>query len=148
MTFSLFSDIPHFKEVVIMATVCDYCGHKTNEVKSGGGIESKGKRISLKVTDVSDMSRDVLKVSTAANSFFYRQWVKLTQPKLGCYYFTGKISPLKCGILPHWLTRKGIREKKGCLYTKIPGSWFIIPTPWIPLWLYHISIVKDLVKDY
>ena len=70
ITFSLFSDIPHFKEVVIMATVCDYCGHKTNEVKSGGGIEAKGKRISLKVTDVSDMSRDVLKVSTAANSFF------------------------------------------------------------------------------
>ena len=72
MTFSLFSDIPHFKEVVIMATVCDYCGHKTNEVKSGGGIEAKGKRISLKVTDVSDMSRDVLKVSTAANSFFLK----------------------------------------------------------------------------
>lgn len=76
MTFSLFSDIPHFKEVVIMATVCDYCGHKTNEVKSGGGIESKGKRISLKVTDVSDMSRDVLKVSTAANSFFLQTMSK------------------------------------------------------------------------
>jgi zinc finger protein len=75
MTFSLFSDIPHFKEVVIMATVCDYCGHKTNEVKSGGGIESKGKRISLKVTDVSDMSRDVLKVSTAASSFIEMQRV-------------------------------------------------------------------------
>ena len=45
-----------------MATVCEYCGHKTNEVKSGGGIESKGKRIILNVTDPSDMSRDVLKV--------------------------------------------------------------------------------------
>jgi len=60
------TNIPHFKEVVIMATVCDYCGHKTNEVKSGGGIESKGKRISLKVTDVSDMSRDVLKAETCS----------------------------------------------------------------------------------
>ena len=58
----LFSDIPHFKEVVIMATVCEYCGHKTNEVKSGGGIEPKGKRITLHVTDPSDLSRDVLKV--------------------------------------------------------------------------------------
>lgn len=55
-------DIPHFKEVVIMATVCEYCGHKTNEVKSGGGIEPKGKRIILNVTDGSDLSRDVLKV--------------------------------------------------------------------------------------
>ena len=45
-----------------MATVCEYCGHKTNEVKSGGGIESKGKRIILNVTDPSDMTRDVLKV--------------------------------------------------------------------------------------
>ena len=47
-----------------MATVCEYCGHKTNEVKSGGGIEPKGKRISLKVTDATDLSRDVLKVGS------------------------------------------------------------------------------------
>ena len=45
-----------------MATVCEYCGHKTNEVKSGGGIEAKGKKITLKVTDPTDLSRDVLKV--------------------------------------------------------------------------------------
>ena len=45
-----------------MATVCEYCGHKTNEVKSGGGIEPKGKKVTLKVTDSSDLSRDVLKV--------------------------------------------------------------------------------------
>jgi zinc finger protein len=46
-----------------MATNCDYCGHKTNEVKSGTGIEPKGTKITLKVTDVSDLSRDVLKVT-------------------------------------------------------------------------------------
>ena len=45
-----------------MATSCDYCGHKTNEVKSGGGIEPTGTRITLKVTDPSDLSRDLLKV--------------------------------------------------------------------------------------
>lgn len=28
-----FSEIPHFKEVVIMATICDACGHRTNEVR-------------------------------------------------------------------------------------------------------------------
>jgi zinc finger protein len=62
--FFLFSSgIPHFKDVVIMATNCDYCGHKTNEVKSGTGIEPKGTKITLKVTDVSDLSRDVLKVT-------------------------------------------------------------------------------------
>jgi C4-type Zn-finger protein len=58
----LISGIPHFKEVVIMATVCDFCGHKTNEVKSGGGIEPQGKKITLNVTESSDLSRDVLKV--------------------------------------------------------------------------------------
>lgn len=57
-------DIPHFKEVVIMATVCDKCGHKDNEVKGGAGIEPKGKKITLKITDTSDMSRDVLKSET------------------------------------------------------------------------------------
>ena len=29
-------DIPHFKQVIIMATTCDACGKKTNEVRAGG----------------------------------------------------------------------------------------------------------------
>lgn len=58
--------IPHFKEVIIMATNCDSCGHRTNEVKSGGATEAMGTRISLHVTDVSDMSRDVLKSETCS----------------------------------------------------------------------------------
>jgi len=58
------TNIPFFKEVVIMATVCDMCNHKTNEVKSGGGIEAKGKKITLNITDSSDLSRDVLKSET------------------------------------------------------------------------------------
>ncbi|XP_029429190.1 zinc finger protein ZPR1 isoform X1 [Rhinatrema bivittatum] len=56
--------IPHFKEVIIMATNCDSCGHRTNEVKSGGAIEALGTRISLHITDPSDMTRDVLKSET------------------------------------------------------------------------------------
>lgn len=55
--------IPHFKEVVIMATICDACGHRTNEVKSGGGIEEKGVRFEVRVQNKDDFSRDVLKVS-------------------------------------------------------------------------------------
>jgi len=59
------TSIPFFKEVVIMATNCDTCGHKTNEVKSGGGIEEKGRRITLRVADpTSDLTRDVLKSET------------------------------------------------------------------------------------
>ena len=28
------TDIPYFKEVIIMSFVCDYCGFRTNEVES------------------------------------------------------------------------------------------------------------------
>lgn len=57
-------EIPHFKEVVIMATNCDQCGYKSNEVKAGGAVSEKGKRIILKITDVEDLSRDILKSET------------------------------------------------------------------------------------
>ena len=52
-----------------MATLCDSCGHKTNEVKSGGGIEPTGKKMTLTVKGhkdpaqtEEDLSRDILKV--------------------------------------------------------------------------------------
>lgn len=45
-----------------MATVCDVCGHRSNEVKSRGGVEPLGQRISCKVNGKEDFSRDVLKV--------------------------------------------------------------------------------------
>lgn len=56
------TSIPHFKEVVIMATNCDVCGVRSNEVKSGGGIGDEGVKITVKVDGREDMSRDVLKV--------------------------------------------------------------------------------------
>ncbi|XP_034838937.1 zinc finger protein ZPR1 isoform X1 [Maniola hyperantus] len=60
--------IPHFKDVVIMATVCDACGHRTNEVKSGGGIEDKGVRFEVRVASRDDFSRDILKSETCSMS--------------------------------------------------------------------------------
>lgn len=56
------ADIPHFKQVVVMATACEYCGHKSNEVKSGSGVSEFGTRIKLKLTRVSDLSRDLIQV--------------------------------------------------------------------------------------
>ncbi|XP_074072836.1 zinc finger protein ZPR1 isoform X1 [Macrotis lagotis] len=58
--------IPHFKEVIIMATNCDNCGHRTNEVKSGGAVEPLGTRITLHITDPSDLTRDILKSETCS----------------------------------------------------------------------------------
>ena len=45
-----------------MATNCDACGEKTNEIKSGAGIEEKGVRIQLKIKDENDLKLDVIKV--------------------------------------------------------------------------------------
>ncbi|XP_058812214.1 zinc finger protein ZPR1 [Topomyia yanbarensis] len=60
--------IPHFKEVVIMATVCENCGLRTNEVKPGGGIEERGVKIEITVRGRIDFSRDVLQ-SESCNLF-------------------------------------------------------------------------------
>ncbi|KAJ1927667.1 nucleolar zinc-finger protein [Tieghemiomyces parasiticus] len=56
--------IPHFKNVIIMSTACDHCGYKSNEVKSGGAISERGRRITLKLEDAEDLSRDILKSET------------------------------------------------------------------------------------
>ena len=45
-----------------MSTNCDHCGYRDNEVKSGAAISEKGKRITLRVEDCEDLSRDILKV--------------------------------------------------------------------------------------
>ncbi|KAG0670350.1 nucleolar zinc-finger protein [Maudiozyma exigua] len=54
-------NIPHFKEVIIMSTTCEHCGYKSNEVKTGGAIPEKGRKITLLCDDPSDLSRDILK---------------------------------------------------------------------------------------
>ncbi|KIK02896.1 hypothetical protein K443DRAFT_677248 [Laccaria amethystina LaAM-08-1] len=58
-------NIPYFKDILIMSTNCDNCGYRDNEVKSGSAISDKGKRITLKVEDREDLSRDILKSETA-----------------------------------------------------------------------------------
>lgn len=59
-------DIPHFKQVVIMSTVCDHCGYRSNEVKTGGEVPEKGKKITLKVENATDLGRDILKSESCA----------------------------------------------------------------------------------
>ncbi|BFZ58874.1 nucleolar zinc-finger protein [Savitreella phatthalungensis] len=59
-------DIPHFKEVVIMSTVCHDCGYKSNEVKTGGAIPPLGRKITLQVEDPDDLALDILKSESCA----------------------------------------------------------------------------------
>ena len=61
------TNIPHFKDIVILAFNCDDCGYRTNEIKAGGGVPLKGRKWTLTVsgTKPEDMHRDVLKANTA-----------------------------------------------------------------------------------
>lgn len=62
-------NIPHFKDVIIMSTVCHDCGYKSNEVKTGGAVPPKGRRIRLNVLEKEDLSRDILKSETCSLRF-------------------------------------------------------------------------------
>ncbi|GAB1294164.1 Zinc finger protein ZPR1 [Apodemus speciosus] len=99
----ILSEIPHFKEVIIMATNCENCGHRTNEVKSGGAVEALGTRITLHITDPSDMTRDLLKSETCSVE------IPELEFELGMAVLGGKFTTLE-GLL------KDIRE----LVTKNP----------------------------
>lgn len=57
-------NIPHFKQVVISTTECSACGYRVTDVKTGGEIPEKGKRIILDVKGPEDMKRDILKSET------------------------------------------------------------------------------------
>ena len=57
-------NIPHFKQVILTTTVCDACGYKTNDVKTGGEVPEKGNRIWLDVKNPKDLGRDILKSET------------------------------------------------------------------------------------
>lgn len=59
-------DIPHFKQVVIMSTVCEQCGYRSNEVKTGGEVPEQGKKIILRVENAEDLGRDILKSESCA----------------------------------------------------------------------------------
>jgi len=59
------TDIPHFKEVIIMSLNCDHCGYRSNEIKGGGAIPKFGTEFRLVVNSEEDMGREVLKSDTA-----------------------------------------------------------------------------------
>nr|XP_043606472.1 zinc finger protein ZPR1 homolog [Erigeron canadensis] len=60
------TNIPYFQEVIVMASSCDACGYRNSELKAGGAISAKGKKVTLLVKNVEDLSRDVIKSDTAS----------------------------------------------------------------------------------
>ncbi len=37
--------IPYFSEIIVMAFSCEVCGHRSCEIKQGGGISEKATKI-------------------------------------------------------------------------------------------------------
>lgn len=48
--------------MIILASDCDSCGYKSNEVKAGGAISEFGQKIILRLLEMDDLNRDILKV--------------------------------------------------------------------------------------
>jgi zinc finger protein len=65
------TDVPHFKEVIIMAFTCEVCGWRDVEVKGGGAVPPHGTITALHFLPSAmdadrDLMRDVIKSDTAA----------------------------------------------------------------------------------
>ncbi|KAJ6852761.1 zinc finger protein zpr1-like [Iris pallida] len=60
------TNIPYFREVIVMASSCDLCGYRSSELKAGGEIPKKGKKITVYVRKMEDLSRDVIKADNAS----------------------------------------------------------------------------------
>lgn len=65
------TDVPHFKEVILMSSRCEECGWRDVEVKGGGAVPAKGTLTTLRYDPSSphaarDMTRDVIKGDTAS----------------------------------------------------------------------------------
>jgi zinc finger protein len=70
-----------------MCTECNECGYRDSEVKPGGGISKHAVKITLRVTSVDDMKRDVMKSDTAA-CFIPEMELELSNGTLGGKYTT------------------------------------------------------------
>lgn len=85
------TDIPHFKEVIIMAFRCTACGFKDIEVKGGGGVPPQGTVHELRAVPGEsmeiDMRRDVIKSDTASVTI-PEVGLELTHGTLGGVYTT------------------------------------------------------------
>jgi ZPR1 zinc finger protein len=56
------TNIPHFDNMLLYSTTCDDCGYKSSELKQGvGNVPPKGRKWTLQVKSLEDLSRDVIK---------------------------------------------------------------------------------------
>ncbi|KAI1358389.1 ZPR1 zinc-finger domain-containing protein [Xylaria arbuscula] len=69
MTRLLLTSIPYFREVILMSFHCEHCNFKNSEIQSAGEIQPKGASYQLRLTDMADFQRTVVKSDTAIVKF-------------------------------------------------------------------------------
>lgn len=65
----LLTSIPYFREVILMSFACEKCGFANSEMQSAGTIQPKGSSYILRLTEMGDFERSVIKSDTAVVKF-------------------------------------------------------------------------------
>jgi len=86
------TQIPYFREVVVMCTSCEACGYRNSDLRCGGGIPAMGRSLSLSVSCVRDLSRDIIKSETA------EVLIPELDLELGCGTLGGRVTTVE-GLL-------------------------------------------------
>ena len=103
----LLTTIPFFRDVILMAFNCQFCGHKSNEVKPSGAIPEKARRYVLRNAET-DVNRSVLKADTAS-VFIPELHLELTSGTLGGKFTTieGLLSDIESSLKQNPFTGDG-----------------------------------------
>ena len=131
----LVTNIPHFREIILMAFSCSSCGYKSNEVRGGGGVSPKGKKITLLISNPEDLNRDILKSETAG-FFIPSVGLELTEGTLGGKFTTieGLLQDIQNGLSFNPFTSGDSsealdRKKMGDFQTSL-GTLFAVTEPY------------------
>ncbi|MCJ1472522.1 nucleolar zinc-finger protein [Lambiella insularis] len=65
VTRLLLTKIPFFREVILMSFYCEHCHFKNTEVQSAGEIQERGAKYVLKMDQLPDMERQIVKSDSA-----------------------------------------------------------------------------------
>ncbi|VDO94471.1 unnamed protein product [Soboliphyme baturini] len=66
VTRLLLTKIPFYKEVILMSFNCEHCNFQNNEITFGGKYQEHGLKLLLKVQNVKDLDRQVVKTEYAS----------------------------------------------------------------------------------
>jgi zinc finger protein len=65
VTKILMTEIPFFRQVILMSFRCEHCGFANSEIKPGAAVQPLGGCYALQLTETQDLQRQVVKSDTA-----------------------------------------------------------------------------------